>query len=176
VDDLRVFSMTSGQPVPAWGSRECVEEIRTRFGYVFDQQGAGPGGVERPEGELHILQPFQETEIAGFPIIPLPVPHGPVESWGFRTGDLGYITDAKELPERVRQELAGVRVLVLNALWFTAEHPTHFNVEEAVEVAGEIGAERTYLTHISHLASHRELQRRLPPRVFPAYDGLVVEI
>ena len=27
------------------------------------------------------------------------------------------------------------KVLVLNALWFGRTHPTHFNVEEAVEVA-----------------------------------------
>jgi phosphoribosyl 1,2-cyclic phosphate phosphodiesterase len=75
-------------------------------------------------------------------MLPLPVPHGHVDVYGFRVGALGYITDAKRLPERTRAALEGVRVLVLNALWFGNPHPTHFTVEEAVEVALEIGAER----------------------------------
>lgn len=168
--------MVSGRPVPAYGSAECVEEIRARFDYVFDHPAGPGGGVDRPEGDLHVLNPYEEIGIAGFRLLPLPVPHGPIETYGFRVGDLGYITDAKELPVRTQDALAGVRILVLNALWFEIEHPTHFNVEEAVAVAETIGAEHTYLTHISHLASHRELERRLPPAVRPAYDGLVVEV
>jgi phosphoribosyl 1,2-cyclic phosphate phosphodiesterase len=122
-----------------------------------------------------VLEPYLETEIAGFRMTPLPVPHGHIEAYGFRVGRLGYITDAKELPPRTREALAGVDTLVLNALWFGMDHPTHFNVEEAVEVAQDVGARVTYLTHISHLASHRELEERLPANVRPAYDGLVVE-
>ncbi len=106
-------------------------------------------------------------------MLPLPVPHGHVEVYGFRVGDLGYITDAKRLPPRTLEALRGVRVLVLNALWYGRPHPTHFNVEEAVEVALEIGAQRTYLTHLSHRVGHRELLERLPAGIEPAYDGLV---
>src|SRR3712207_9500458 len=83
---------------------------------------------------------------------------------GFRVGDLGYITDAKRLPERTREALAGVRVLVLNALWYGNPHPTHFTVEEAVEAALEIGAERTLLRseeHTSELQSRQYLVCRL---------------
>jgi phosphoribosyl 1,2-cyclic phosphate phosphodiesterase len=45
-----------------------------------------------------------------------------------------------------------------------------------VEVAQDIGAERTYLTHISHRASHQELTDRLPSGISPAFDGLTVEL
>jgi phosphoribosyl 1,2-cyclic phosphate phosphodiesterase len=116
------------------------------------------------------------VEAAGFRMTPLPVPHGPVEVLGFRAGPLGYVTDAKRLPDETVDALRGVRVLVLNALWFGRPHPTHFSVEEAVEAAGAVGAERTYLTHLSHRVSHAELERRLPPSVRPAYDGLEVEV
>jgi phosphoribosyl 1,2-cyclic phosphate phosphodiesterase len=49
-------------------------------------------------------------------------------------------------------------------------------VSEAVAVAAQIGAERTYLIHLTHETSHAELEGELPPGVQPAYDGLVVEI
>jgi phosphoribosyl 1,2-cyclic phosphate phosphodiesterase len=39
-----------------------------------------------------------------------------------------------------------------------------------------VGAERTYLTHLSHRASQAELDARLPDGVFAAYDGLEVEV
>ena len=176
VDDLRVFSMMSGSPFPVYGSPQCIEMLASKFDYVFDQLMKPIEGTTKPEGELRVLTPYEEIDIAGFRMTPLPVPHGPIEAYGFRIGDLGYITDAKLLPDRTRERLEGVKTLVLNALWFEIEHPTHFNVEQAVEVALEIGAERTYLTHISHLASHYELEERLPPGIMPAYDGLVIEI
>jgi phosphoribosyl 1,2-cyclic phosphate phosphodiesterase len=175
VDDLRVFSMLTGRPVTVYGSRTCIDRLGSTFSYVFDQMKRVDAAAA-PQGELHVLDPYQEVEIAGFRITPLPVPHGDIETYGFRVGDLGYITDGKELPDRTKEALRGVRILVLNALWFGLEHPTHFNVEEAVAVAQEIGADRTYLTHISHLASHRELEERLPPGILPSSDGLIVEV
>lgn len=175
VDDLRVFSMRSGEPLAVYGSAACIEMMGDKFDYVFDQLLQPVEGTTKPEGELRVLRPYEEVEIAGFRMTPLPVPHGPLEAYGFRVGALGYITDAKRIPPRTREALAGVRVLVLNALWYGMEHPTHFNVEEAVEVALEIGAERTYLTHISHLVSHSELERRLPAGIRPAHDGLAID-
>jgi phosphoribosyl 1,2-cyclic phosphate phosphodiesterase len=175
VDDLRVFSMRTGRPLKIYGSAECIETLATKFDYVFDPLLTPLDGTTKPEGELRMLMPYEDVDIAGFRMTPLPVPHGPLEVYGFRVGDLGYITDAKRLPSATREALEGVRILVLNALWFSIEHPTHFTVEEAVEVAVEIGAEKTYLTHISHMVSHRELMDRLPAGIEPSYDGLVVE-
>lgn len=176
IDDLRVFSMQTGIPLTAYGSQRTIDMLSSKFAYVFDPAIRPIDGTTKPEGDLRVLRPYEEVEIAGFELTPLPVPHGDVEAFGFRVGDLGYITDAKSLPEPTRERLAGVRVLVLNALWFGMEHPTHFNVEEAVDAALQVGAEQTYLTHISHLASHRELTTRLPAGIQPAYDGLVVDL
>ncbi|MGH7460146.1 MAG: MBL fold metallo-hydrolase, partial [Longimicrobiales bacterium] len=83
---------------------------------------------------------------------------------------------AKELTPDVAALLDGVRVLVLNALWFGRPHPTHFNIEEAVEVARSIGAEQTYLTHLTHRVTHAQLLEKLPAGVFPAFDGLEIQL
>ncbi len=55
-------------------------------------------------------------------------------------------------------------------------HPTHLNVEEAIALAGEIGAERTFLTHLTHRLTHAALLERLPAGIEPAYDGLEIEV
>lgn len=176
IDDLRVFSMMAGEPVTVYGSQATMDVLSEKFDYVFDGLVRPVDGTTKPEAVLRILRPYEEVDIAGFKMTPLPVPHGPVQTYGFRVGDLGYITDAKSLPQRTRDALEGVTTLVLNALWFALPHPTHFNVEEAVQVAREIGAERTFLTHISHLASHRELVERLPQGIMPSFDGLVIDL
>jgi phosphoribosyl 1,2-cyclic phosphate phosphodiesterase len=176
VDDLRVFSERSARPLPVWASEQDAAVLAARFAYVFDASVRPMEGTSKPEAELHCFRAYEPVEVAGFRITPLPVPHGHVKVHGFRTGALGYVTDGKMLPPRTFQALQGVRVLVLNALWFGNPHPTHFSVEEACEAAARVGAEETYLTHLSHRASHAELERRLPPGVFAAYDGLEVEV
>jgi phosphoribosyl 1,2-cyclic phosphate phosphodiesterase len=75
----------------------------------------------------------------------------------------------------VIERLQGVRVLVVNALFHT-EHPTHLSIPEALRVAAAVGAERTYLTHLTHESFHADLEAELPRGVAPAFDGLVVKI
>lgn len=176
VDDLRAFTVRRTDPLHVYGSRACVETLAEKFDYVFDPALKPIEGTTKPDARLRTFEPYEPVEVAGFPMLPLPVPHGHVEAFGFRVGALGYITDAKRLPDRTREALEGVDVLVLNALWYGRPHPTHFTVEEAVAVAEEIGAARTFLTHLSHRVRHAEMERDLPSSVRPAYDGLVVEI
>jgi len=176
VDDLRAFSVRRARPLHVYASGPCVGNLASRFDYIFDAAIRPIDGTTKPEARLCTLEAYQPVEVAGFPMLPLPVPHGPVEVLGFRVGELGYITDAKCLPEATHRALEGVRVLVLNALWYGKPHPTHFTVEEAVAVAERIGAEVTYLTHLSHRVRHADLEADLPPAVRPAHDGLVVEV
>lgn len=174
LDDLRAVSARRGRNLDLHTGAECTATLRRRFGYIFGDYRPPPG-TTKPELRLRTLEPLETVEIAGIPFRPLPVQHGPLTVFGFRVGDLGYITDAKTLGPGTREALAGVRTLVLNALWFGNPHPTHLNVEEAVELAGEIGAERTYLTHLTHRVGHEALSRRLPEGVSPAHDGLTIE-
>jgi phosphoribosyl 1,2-cyclic phosphate phosphodiesterase len=176
VDDLRVFSERGGEAMPVWASEADAAVLASRFAYVFDSSIRPLEGTSKPEAELHYFRSYEPVEVAGFRVTPLPVPHGHVKVHGFRVGGLGYVTDGKLLPPRTEEALRGVRVLVLNALWFGKPHPTHFSVEEACEAAARVGAEATYLTHLSHRVRHAELEERLPPGVFAAYDGLEVEI
>jgi phosphoribosyl 1,2-cyclic phosphate phosphodiesterase len=95
--------------------------------------------------------------------------------YGYRIGELAYVTDAKAIPAEAYPRLRGLKVLVLNALWWRP-HPTHLSIGEAVEAARRIGAERTFLTHITHETGHAELERQLPDGVAPAHDGLTIEV
>jgi phosphoribosyl 1,2-cyclic phosphate phosphodiesterase len=176
IDDLRAFAMRPEEQLTAYAGPECARILQTKFDYIFDASQRPLPGTSKPELRLETFRDNQPVQVAGFQVLPLAVPHGSVHVYGFRIGALGYITDAKQLPDGVIDALRGVRVLVLNALWRGKPHPTHFTVEEAVTAAARIGAERTFLTHLTHRVRHAELLDSLPPGVEPAYDGLVVEI
>lgn len=178
LDDLRIFSVRGRRPLPLYLAGEHADELARRFPYVFDPSVPSAPGTDRPRLALRGFDPAddREIEVLGAALRPVVVPHGPVRVYGFRVGGLGFVTDAKELPDEARATLAGVDTLVLNALWFGRPHATHFNVEEAVEAAHSVGARRTFLIHLTHRVTHAELEARLPADVRPAFDGLTVEI
>ena len=176
VDDLRIFSLRATDALPLYIASEYADELMRRFAYIWGQDEEAARWHVTPELALRTFEDRERIEVAGFPLLPIAFPHGYHRSYGFRLGDLAVIIDAKRVPPDAVALLEGVRVLIVNALWFGNPHPSHFNVEEAVEAARLVGAERTYLTHLSHRLEHEALEKRLPDGVFAAYDGLVVDV
>ncbi|MDQ2930299.1 MAG: MBL fold metallo-hydrolase [Gemmatimonadota bacterium] len=175
IDDVRALSVRSRSALRMYGPAETVHTLEQRFAYIFDDRMRPIPGTTKPQGELTTLEAGVPVEIAGERVTPLAVPHGHTTVFGYRIGALGYVTDAKLLPPAAIETLRGVQVLVLNAL-FWKEHPTHMSVPEAIETARVVGAERTYLTHLTHDNFHAKLEAALPPGLVPAYDGLTVHI
>jgi phosphoribosyl 1,2-cyclic phosphate phosphodiesterase len=174
LDDVRSFA-SGDQAVPVYGPAEAIESVTRKFAYMFDRTVTPLPGTSKPEGTWHILTEGQRVRIAGMDVTPFAVPHGRMRVFGYRVGDIGYVTDAKELPPPALEILRGVRVLVLNAL-FRTSHPTHLSISEAVEVAARVGAERTFLTHLTHRTAHADLEAELPEGIRPAFDGLQVTL
>ncbi len=175
IDDLRAISVKQPDGLPIYGPAETMAELAKRFPYIFDASIIVPAGTTKPELRARGLAPDQETEIAGVRVRPLRLPHGTQTVFGYRFGALAYVTDAKVVPDPVRAQLGGLDVLVLNAL-LSHPHPLHLSVPEAITVAQQIGARRTFLTHLTHETSHADLAARLPAGVAPAYDGLAIEV
>ncbi|MDZ7780464.1 MAG: MBL fold metallo-hydrolase [Gemmatimonadota bacterium] len=175
IDDVRIFTVRKGD-MDAYVASEYQPTIERHFQYIFDDKFQPPEGSSKPRIRLHTFDEGERLDLLGRAFLPIRVPHGGCYTYGFRVGALGYVTDAKSLPPDAWAALEGVDVLVLNALWFGKSHPSHFNVEEAVEVARALGAGRTYLTHLTHRVRQEELDARLPEGVFGAYDGLTVEV
>jgi phosphoribosyl 1,2-cyclic phosphate phosphodiesterase len=174
IDDIRALTVRRDGALPVYGPPETLTALSRRFPYIFDPAIRPLPGTSKPEGTAHPLAPGVVERIGDADVVPFEVPHGSFRVFGYRVGPIGYVTDAKTLPPAACAVLAGVRVLVLNALLRTP-HPTHLSVPEAVAMAQAIGAERTFLTHLSHEFCHADLAAELPAGIEPAFDGLVVE-
>ena len=178
IDDLRAISMrretAGGGRLPVYGPPDALAELARRFNYIFDDAVRPPAGTTKPQLTALPLAAGEEASVAGVPVLPLALPHGDLVVYGYRVGPVAYLTDAKAVPEAVRARLAGLEVLVLNAL-LPRPHPLHLSIPEAVATAQAIGARRTLLTHLTHERRHADLAASLPPGIEPAYDGQVVE-
>lgn len=107
-------------------------------------------------------------------VIPIRGFHDRLPVLGFRIGNIAYITDFSSLPESEFAKLEGLEHLTLNTVGYKPHH-SHFSLEEALALAGRIGAKHTWLTHLSHsFPVHEQFCRDLPPKVQPAWDGLTV--
>jgi phosphoribosyl 1,2-cyclic phosphate phosphodiesterase len=175
IDDLRIFSVRQRRALPVYGPPETLDSLESTFRYIFDSETRAFEGTSKPRLELHRLESGRARSIGGIEVLPLEFPHGHLRVFGYRFGALAYLTDVKVVGPAQLEQLRGVRILVLNALWWRP-HPTHMSIDEAIATAREVGAEATYLTHLTHETGHAELAARLPGGIFPAYDGLVVNV
>ena len=113
LDDVRVFTVRRGD-MPAFVPAEYREAFEHHFRYIFDDSVRPPQGSSKPRVRLDTFEAGVPIEILGETFKPVSVPHGDCTVYGFRVGDLGYVTDAKELPPAATETLEGVEVLVLN--------------------------------------------------------------
>jgi len=171
MDDIRAFNYKQSSPIDVYATTRVQEALKREFSYIFaDYKYPGI-----PQINMHTidLNPF---DIGSLHFIPIEVMHYKLPVLGFRIKDFTYITDAKTVSETEKQKLKGTKILVINALQ-TQSHISHFTLDEALLFAQEIGAEKTYLTHISHrLGRHQDISLQLPQNIELAYDGLKLEI
>jgi phosphoribosyl 1,2-cyclic phosphate phosphodiesterase len=166
LDDLRPSNVFGD--VDVYTEAYTARDLKDRLPYCFkEEKYPGVPGIM-----LHEVEPFEPFMVKNTEILPLRVMHGQLPILGFRIGNLGYVTDMKTMPQESYDALKGLDVLIMNAL-HVYEHPTHQNIEQAVENALRIGAKETYFIHMSHYAGlHAKAESQLPPHIHYAYDGL----
>ncbi len=171
LDDVRPFNYHQQTRIPIYASHQAFAVIERVFAYVFDDRKRG---TSVPQLDVHLIDetPF---DVFGLRFEPIPLTHGKDTIFGFRFGNVAYLTDHNEIPESSLARLEGLDVLFLDALRHRP-HPTHSTVEHSIETALKLRSKRTYFTHMCHDVSHAATEATLPPGVFLAYDGLEIEV
>ena len=171
LDDLRAFCYQIGE-MPIYLNERTLRSLEKRFEYIFSKENRYPGAPS----VLPIIVDNTSFIIDELKVTPINVLHGSLPITAYRFGDFGYLTDVKSISEEEKMKLKNLDVLVVNALRIE-EHPTHFNLEEALDFIAEMKPKKAYLTHISHkLGFHEAVSKILPNNVFLAYDGLKITV
>ena len=171
MDDIRAFNYKQNSAVDVYADPRVQTALKREFPYIF-AEFKYPG---IPQIDLIDIgdEPFY---IGGLRLIPIEVMHYKLPIKSFRIGDFTYITDAKTINNDQIEKIRGTKTLVINALQKDT-HISHFTLDEALAFAQEIGAEKTYLTHISHrLGKYEDVSKDLPLNIELAHDGMILTL
>ncbi|MFC2097635.1 MBL fold metallo-hydrolase [Bacteroidota bacterium] len=171
LDDIRSFNYILRKPMDIFADKRVIDAIQRIFSYVFEEEKY-PG---IPQMNLHPLN-NEEFVIDGFNVSPIKVLHHQLPVFGFRINDFTYISDGSFISDEEKNKIYKSKILVINSLR-KAKHISHFCLEESLNIIEEVKPQKAYLTHMGHMMGlHKNIKAELPHNVFPAYDGLTVEI
>ncbi|HAD96239.1 MAG TPA: MBL fold metallo-hydrolase [Cryomorphaceae bacterium] len=171
LDEIRAFNYFQQKPMTVYATEQVQLRLKEQYSYIFNN----PDYPGVPKIDLVTISEASFA-VGDIHFEPIKLLHDQLPVLGFRMGDFTYITDANYIAPEEKIKVQGSRHLVLNALRKTPHH-SHFSLAEAVELSRELGAEHTWLTHISHqMGKHEEVSQELPNGIQLAYDGLSVKL
>jgi phosphoribosyl 1,2-cyclic phosphate phosphodiesterase len=168
IDDLRALRYGRNGPIPGFAGRDTAFRLKQRFGYVF----AGQHGY-------HTIVTLEELDklrmFAEFGVDWCQMPHGPGETTGYRFEADGksvvYATDYSAITDEMVETFEGSDILISDCLR-REPHPTHANLDLAMELADRCGAEKLVLSHLDKSMDYQTLCDETPENVFVGFDGL----
>ena len=167
IDDLRPIYYKQKKPIPLYAEEIVFDYIRSGFDYLFGLKDY-PG---KPKFKLNniINEPFF---ISNIKVTPIRVMHHKLPVFGYRVGDLSYITDANYISEQEKEKIIGTKLLIVNSLQ-KDKHISHYNLKETLKLINELKPNKAYLTHIGHgMGLHQQVEQELPENVHLAYNNL----
>jgi phosphoribosyl 1,2-cyclic phosphate phosphodiesterase len=172
IDDLRPLFVHKRRRVDVYMDEPTARVMHVRFGYCFKTP---PGSEYPPIATDHRIVPGKPVTISGqggdIEVLPFLQEHGDIPALGFRINNVAYSADIKTLPEQSLSLMAGLDVWIVDALR-RAPHPSHFNLDEALEWIARVKPKRAVLTNLHTDMDYATLRTELPANIEPAYDGM----
>lgn len=180
LDELRSFNFLMRRSIPVFADLETLSELRKRFFYAFDRPRKIPGAPATPLFDVTEIHEYEPVKFCGVEFLPLRASHGDIPVLGYRIGKFAYLTDCGVIPERTRELLQGLDLLILGALRPLSVAPRHLGIPDAVAEIQKIQPKRAIFTHLCHEVSHaavsRTMRELLSIDVDLACDGMVFEV
>jgi phosphoribosyl 1,2-cyclic phosphate phosphodiesterase len=172
MDDLRPLSFHSPGRLPLYADEPTALTIERIFDYTFGTNSEARYPTSARVA-LHRIPatPGAEVVLFGAHFLRVPVAHGRQTITGYRFGAAAYLTDLSGIPAESLPLLAGLDLLILDALRHEP-HPTHSHLAQSIAFVELLKPRRAFFTHMSHDLDHAATEAILPPHIRLAYDGL----
>jgi phosphoribosyl 1,2-cyclic phosphate phosphodiesterase len=182
LDEVRRFNAVQHSPIDIFADEHTLDHLNRIYAHIFDKhRNINDSFVATLIPR--IIQPLVTFTLFNLTVTPLPLLHGKLPILGFRFDPapgqthpllpLAYCTDVSAIPPETWPHLRNLRTLALDALRYR-RHPTHLCFNQAIEIAQQVEAEKTYFIHMTHDILHAEAEDELPENIHLAHDGLEI--
>jgi len=173
IDELRQIFFKTRIPINGYGSDATMTSLKNRFHYVFQGNSGYPTTCK---GQV---LPDNGLQAGPFSINYVEQPHGPIFSTGYRIShqkkSLCYATDFGKITNEMIDLYAGTDLLIVDCLR-QDPHPTHANLDLALELIDRTSAKYAILTHMDKNMDYHTIANMVPSNVEPAFDMMTVDL
>ena len=169
IDDLATLAYHAKSSINCLASNETLLDLKKSHNYLFRFEGIDPF-------RFHILKKdFGEVQFCGIKIHYIHYMQSNTKVTGFRFGDLAYMTDISSYCCGIFPPLMGIKILIISLRAFKGSKG-HLGLKDILNISNKVGAQKTYLTHLSHDIDYERDRSALPKGFNFAYDGLEVQV
>ena len=170
IDDLRQFLWTKKEELPVYGSLDTINSLKKRFDYVFSKKN----NYFQPPLDVNILNQGK-FKVCGENAYAFNQIHGKDITFGYRIDKFAYSTDVKEFPLESEQYLYDLDLWIVDCVRFEP-HYSHSHYEQTISWINKYKPKKAVLTHLGAWLDYDKLLKLCPKNVFPAYDGLIINL
>ena len=183
IPQLEFYSrIKTSKPVRVYAGSQTLDAVAKQFPFMQDTL------------ELHELTAWQTLEFDEVRYTGLPATHG-TQTFGFLIEKaaeddtpnkrIAYFPDTGPLSAETAEALKGIDILIIDSSFHgnNWKPQGHLSIDEAIEQAKQLGAKKTFLTHLTmhydEPITAYELQQLLTPyqgAVLAANDGLEISL
>tara|TARA_B100000029_G_scaffold467228_1_gene503336 strand:- start:555 stop:1322 length:768 start_codon:yes stop_codon:yes gene_type:complete len=169
--ELKPFVWKKKERINIYADKSTLKSLIKKYDYCFfEKKGYGPILKGNLVKKRFILKKNKnKINFTSFP-----VNHGPIKSTAYVFDKIAYISDCNGIEKRDFKKLLNLQYLIIDCLRIK-NHPTHFNLEQAIQLNNMINPKNTILTNLHTDLDYNFLKRNLPKNIIPAYDGMVLK-
>ena len=166
--EMRPFFWKNKKMIPIYASKRTIKELKDKYTFCFKpRHGYVP--IMRAniiKNNFKIKKVKKVLCIKAFDVI-----HGLIKATGFVFNKIAYISDCNKIPKKSLKNLFNLEYLIIDCLR-KDKHPSHFNYEDAINLANLVKPKKTILTNLHVDLDYDYLKKKLPTNILPAYDGM----
>ena len=170
--ELRPFYWKYKKKINIYGNKKTITNLKKRESYLFEKISDYPPIVKSNLIKEKFTLGSSKEKIF---FKTFSAKHGKTNSVVYIFEKSAYISDSNDLSIINSNKLKNLNCLILDCLKFD-KHPTHFNLDEALFVHKNLKPRRTILTNLHHDIDYSYISSILPKNVYPAYDGLTINL
>ena len=168
INELRFFYLKNKIQIPVYADKNTTNYLLNSFKYCFVKTSNFYPPIMKLK-KLKKKHSFLKNKIN---IRSFEVKHGSINSICYTINNkLAYVSDVSFINKENYLNLSKLKYFVVDCLKEEA-HPSHFNLENVLQIIKEIKPKNTILTNLHNSLDYENLKKKLPNSVIPAYDGM----